>query len=55
MKIFSKTYYKITTSSHMAAFRSSLSDSFVYGSKPVAAPATKSKVYVFPENGSTEF
>jgi hypothetical protein len=35
--------------------RSSLSDSFVYGNKPKAAPATKLRVDIFPENGTSGF
>jgi hypothetical protein len=33
--------------------RSSLSDSFVCGNKPKATPATKSRVHIFPENGTS--
>ena len=33
--------------------RSSLSDAFVYGNKPRAAPATKSRVHIYPENGGS--
>jgi hypothetical protein len=39
----------------MAEVRSSLSDSFVYGNKHVAAPAAKSGVHIYPENGSSGF
>jgi hypothetical protein len=35
--------------------RSSLSDSFVYNNKLVAARATKSRVHIYPENGSSGF
>ena len=35
--------------------RSSLSDSFVYGNKPVAAPATKNRVHIYLEKGSSGF
>jgi hypothetical protein len=39
-----------------ATARSSLSDAFVYGNKPRAAPATKSRVHIYPENcGSSGF
>jgi hypothetical protein len=37
----------------MTEVRSSISDSFVYGDKPAAAPATKNRVHIYPENGSS--
>jgi hypothetical protein len=36
-----------------ATARSSLSDAFVYGNKPRAAPATKSRVHIYAENGGS--
>jgi hypothetical protein len=39
----------------MTEVRSSLSDSFVYVNKPRAAPATKSRVHIYPVNGSSGF
>jgi hypothetical protein len=48
---FSETILKPTIQS--ATARSSLSDAFVYGNKLHAAPATKSRVYIYPQNGGS--
>jgi hypothetical protein len=39
----------------MTEVRSSIRDSFVYGKKPAAALAAKSRVHIYPENGSSGF
>jgi hypothetical protein len=36
-----------------ATARSSLSDAFAYSNKPRAAPATKSRVHIYPESGGS--